>query len=130
VRWAEAVAGTSYVPLHPDQVEEMLLALLRRLVAAAQPSAAAPHTVGLAVGAALVNQGRGKVRIVALTCGDPDWRPRPASAETSVARTCSWGVLLLPRSERPGGSSADETKALGAARQPPHGDICPGQALV
>src|SRR3954462_5135429 len=28
---------------------------------------------------------RGKVRIVGLTCADPDWRPRPASAGTSVA---------------------------------------------
>src|SRR3954463_7690231 len=73
---------------------------------------------------------RGKVRIAGLTCGDPDWRPRPASAGTSVAWTCSWGVLLLPRSERPGGSSADETTALGAAPQPPHDDICPGQVLV
>src|SRR4051812_19064382 len=71
-----------------------------------------------------------KSEIVGLTCGDPDWRPRPASAGTSVARTCSWHVLLLPRSERPGGSSADETTALGAAPQPPHGDICPGQVLV
>src|SRR5215218_9712819 len=75
-------------------------------------------------------QGRGKVRIAGLTCGDPDWRRRPASAGTSVARTCSWGVLLLPRSERPGGSSADETTALGAAPQPPHDDIRPGQVLV
>src|SRR4051812_3009510 len=71
---------------------------------------------------------RGKVRIVGLTCGaDPDWRPRPASAGTAVARTCSWGVLLLPRSERPGGSFADETTALSAVPQPPHGDIGPGQ---
>jgi hypothetical protein len=69
VRWAEAVAGTSYVPLHPDQVEEMLLALLRRLVAAAQPSAAAPHTVGLAVGAALVNAHFTNPRTLSQTLG-------------------------------------------------------------
>src|SRR5215217_3940956 len=78
----------------------------------------------------LFGQGRGKVRIAGLTCGDPDCRPRPASAGTSVAWICSWGVLLLPRSERPGGSSADETTALGAAPQPPHDDIRPGQVLV
>jgi hypothetical protein len=75
-------------------------------------------------------QGRGKVRVGGLTCGDPDRRPRPASAGTSVAWICSWGVLLLPRSERPGGSSADETTALGAAPQPPHDHIRPGQVLV
>lgn len=55
VRWADAVAGTSYVPFRPDEVEEMLHALLRRLVAAALPRARAPHAVGLAVGAALVD---------------------------------------------------------------------------
>src|SRR3954449_5603994 len=46
-------------------------------------------------------QGRGKVRTVGLTCGDPDRRPRPASAGTAVARTCSWGVLLLPGQSDP-----------------------------
>src|SRR3954454_227866 len=75
-------------------------------------------------------QGRGKVRIAGLTCGDPDWRPRPASAGTSVARTCSLGVLLLSRSERPAGLTAHETMALGVVPQPPHGDICPGQRVV
>jgi diguanylate cyclase (GGDEF)-like protein/PAS domain S-box-containing protein len=55
MRWADAVAGTSFVPLHPDEVKEMFLALLRRLIAAAHPDAQAPHAVGLAVGAALVD---------------------------------------------------------------------------
>jgi hypothetical protein len=40
------------------------------------------------------------------------------------------GVLLLPRSERTGGSSADETTALGVVPQLPHGGIYPGQILV
>ena len=47
-----------------------------------------------------------------------------------MARTCSWGVLLPPRSERPGGSFGDETTALSAVPQPPHGDICRGQVLA
>jgi hypothetical protein len=34
-----------------------------------------------------------------------------------VARTCSWGVLLPPRSERPGGSSTGETTAQGVVPQ-------------
>ena len=34
-----------------------------------------------------------------------------------MTRTCSWGVLLLPRPERPGGSSANETTALGVVPQ-------------
>jgi len=37
--------------------------------------------------------------------------------------------LLLPRSERPGGSFADETAGLGAVPQPAHGDIRLGQGL-
>ncbi len=40
------------------------------------------------------------------------------------------GVLLLPRLERPGDSSANDTTALGAVPQPHHGDICPGEVLV
>jgi hypothetical protein len=75
-------------------------------------------------------QGRGKVRIVGLTCGDSDRRPRSASAGGFVALTCSRGVLLLPRSERPGGASADVAMGLGAVPQPPHSDICPGHILV
>jgi hypothetical protein len=47
-----------------------------------------------------------------------------------VAWTYSWGVLLLPRSERPGGSSADEMTAQGVVPQPPHGDICSGQGPI
>ena len=74
-------------------------------------------------------QGQGKVRMWASSCGDPDRRPLPASAGSSMARTCRPSVLLLPRSERPGGSSADETTALGAVPQPAHGDIRPGQVL-
>jgi hypothetical protein len=58
-------------------------------------------------------QGRGKVRIGALSCGDPDRCPLPASAGPSVGQTCRRNVLLLPRSERPGDSFADETTALG-----------------
>ena len=33
-RWADAVAGTSYVPLPPDEVEELLRGLLSRLLVA------------------------------------------------------------------------------------------------
>jgi hypothetical protein len=39
-------------------------------------------------------------------------------------------VTPLSRSVRSGGSSADETTALVAVPQPPHGDIDPGQAPV
>ncbi|RBY76418.1 GGDEF domain-containing protein [Geodermatophilus sp. TF02-6] len=55
-RWAEAVAGTSYVSLPRPEVEQLLSGLLRRLVAAARlrgvQTAAA---VGAEVGAALVD---------------------------------------------------------------------------
>ncbi len=45
------------------------------------------------------------------------WRHWPAY-RTTVAQTCRCGVLLLLRSGRPGGSSADETTAVGAVPQP------------
>src|SRR3954470_263029 len=76
-----------------------------------------------------LGQGRGKVRIGALSCGDPDRCPLPASAGCSAAPTCGGGVFLLPRSKRPRGSAADETTALGAVPQPLHSDIRPGQEL-
>src|SRR4051795_8416928 len=50
-------------------------------------SSSAPTAVGYLSPRA--TQGRGKVRIVGLTCGDPDRRPRPASAASSAAWTCS-----------------------------------------
>jgi diguanylate cyclase (GGDEF)-like protein/PAS domain S-box-containing protein len=53
--WVHAVAGTSYVPLRLDEVEELLLAFVRRLVAAARESDTAARTVGGEVGAALVD---------------------------------------------------------------------------
>ncbi len=40
-RWSAAVAGTSYVPLRPEEVQALLLGLLRRLVAAAAGGAPA-----------------------------------------------------------------------------------------
>src|SRR4051794_15393755 len=54
-RWASAVAGTSYVPLRPTEIEELLLTFVRRLVNAAwRPSTDAKLT-GVEVGAALVD---------------------------------------------------------------------------
>ncbi len=54
-RWAAAVAGTSYVPLQPDEVEELLRALLHRLLAAVDEPPAVRGAVGGRVGAALVD---------------------------------------------------------------------------
>jgi len=62
-----------------------------------------------------------------VTCGDPDPHRRAASA---AARTCTLQRPLLPRSEPPGGSSADVTTALGASPQPPDGAIRRGQRPV
>jgi diguanylate cyclase (GGDEF)-like protein/PAS domain S-box-containing protein len=53
--WARTVAGTSYVPLPPEEVEELLLDLLGRLVTAGRDAPGAPTTVGVAVGAALID---------------------------------------------------------------------------
>jgi diguanylate cyclase (GGDEF)-like protein/PAS domain S-box-containing protein len=54
-RWAVAVAGTSYVPLRPDEVEELLRGLLDRLLAAVDQPPAVRGSVGGQVGAALVD---------------------------------------------------------------------------
>jgi diguanylate cyclase (GGDEF)-like protein/PAS domain S-box-containing protein len=55
VSWAEAVAGTSYVPLSEEEIEALLLELLGRLVSAAQQPEARFESVGVEVGAALVD---------------------------------------------------------------------------
>ena len=54
-RWADAVGGTSYVPLRPDEVEELLRGLLDRLLAAVDQPPAVRVSVGGQVGAALVD---------------------------------------------------------------------------
>jgi hypothetical protein len=54
-RWADAVAGTSYVPLQPEEVEELLRGLLHRLLAAVDEPPAVRGAVGGQVGAALVD---------------------------------------------------------------------------
>jgi diguanylate cyclase (GGDEF)-like protein/PAS domain S-box-containing protein len=54
-RWADAVAGTSYVPLQPDEVEELLRGLLHRLLAAVDEPPTVRASVGAEVGAALVD---------------------------------------------------------------------------
>ena len=54
-RWADAVAGTSYVPLQPDQLEELLRGLLHRLLAALDEPPVGQGVVGRQVGAALVD---------------------------------------------------------------------------
>ena len=54
-RWLHAVAGTSYVPLRPDEVEELLLGFVHRLAAATRVSGTAAGTVGVEVGTALVD---------------------------------------------------------------------------
>ena len=47
-KWAGAVAGTSYVPLRREEVEELLMGLLRRLLAAGQDAPASARTVASA----------------------------------------------------------------------------------
>jgi PAS domain S-box-containing protein len=54
-RWANAVAGTSYVPLQPDEVEELLRGLLRQLLVAVDEPPAVQGSVGRQVGAALID---------------------------------------------------------------------------
>jgi diguanylate cyclase (GGDEF)-like protein/PAS domain S-box-containing protein len=54
-RWAHAVAGTSYVPLPPDEVENLLRGLLHRLLAAIDEPPAVRRAVGGRAGAALVD---------------------------------------------------------------------------
>jgi diguanylate cyclase (GGDEF)-like protein/PAS domain S-box-containing protein len=54
-RWADAVAGTSYVPLQPDEVEELLRGLLSRLLVAVDGPPGAQGSVGRQVGAALID---------------------------------------------------------------------------
>jgi len=51
--WSAAVAGTSYVPLLPEEVEELLLGLLQRLAAAGRDAAGRATAVG--VGTALID---------------------------------------------------------------------------
>jgi diguanylate cyclase (GGDEF)-like protein/PAS domain S-box-containing protein len=53
--WADAVAGTSYVPLRPDQVVDLLTGMLRRMVAAVLDDSGCARTVGVEVGAALID---------------------------------------------------------------------------
>jgi diguanylate cyclase (GGDEF)-like protein/PAS domain S-box-containing protein len=55
VSWADAVAGTSYVPLGPDQVVDLLVGMLRRMVAAVLDDSCSTRTVGVEVGAALID---------------------------------------------------------------------------
>jgi len=55
VSWAEAVAGTSYVPLSMGEIEALLRRLLGRLVSAAQQPEVCMDSVGGEVGAALVD---------------------------------------------------------------------------
>ncbi|HVI35125.1 MAG TPA: diguanylate cyclase, partial [Gaiellales bacterium] len=55
MRWADAIAGTSYVPLRPDEIEELLVSFVRRLADAARGPAAAAEDVGIEVGGALVD---------------------------------------------------------------------------
>ena len=55
LRWADAIAGTSYVPLRPDEIEELLVSFVRRLADAARGPAAAAEDVGIEVGGALVD---------------------------------------------------------------------------
>src|SRR3712207_5021316 len=54
-RWADAVAGTSYVPLQPDEVEALLRGLLHRLLAAVDEPPLRQGDVGRSVGTALVD---------------------------------------------------------------------------
>jgi diguanylate cyclase (GGDEF)-like protein/PAS domain S-box-containing protein len=76
----------------------MLHALLRRLVAAAQPRAEAPHTVGLAVGAALVDahftnpRTLSQTLVVLLDCDLP--------GDQAVSCSQSPGVLIGPSDRR------------------------------
>ena len=68
-QWAGAVAGTSYVPLRPDQVDELLLALLRRMVAVVLDGSGSVRTVGGEVGAALIDAHFTNPRSLSRTLG-------------------------------------------------------------
>ncbi|TQN42360.1 diguanylate cyclase/phosphodiesterase with PAS/PAC sensor(s) [Blastococcus colisei] len=67
--WASAVAGTSYVPLPPDRVEQLLLGLLRRMVAVVPDASGSPRTVGLEVGSALIDAHFTNPRSLSRTLG-------------------------------------------------------------
>ncbi|MCW2699635.1 MAG: hypothetical protein JWQ45_1170 [Blastococcus sp.] len=53
--WAGAVAGTSYVPLPQGEVEQLLVGLLRRMKAVLLDASGCARTVGMEVGAALID---------------------------------------------------------------------------
>jgi diguanylate cyclase (GGDEF)-like protein/PAS domain S-box-containing protein len=115
VRWRDAVAGTSYVPLHPNQVEEMLLALLRRLVAA-QSSAVAPHAVGLAVGAALVDAHFTNPRSLSCTLAVLlDFDPTDGETVSGLESPCVGHVLSDRRGLPEVGQAKARWRALVAA---------------
>src|SRR4051794_39329407 len=113
-RWAHAVAGTSYVPLRPDEVEELLLAFVRRLVAAASESVTAARTVGVEVGAALVDAHFTNPRTLSQTVavlldGQPDAGDRgtgrppghgDGKADATSIRSRRGGERLWPGSPR------------------------------
>jgi len=124
-RWVHAVAGTSYVPLRPDEVEELLLAFLRRLVAAARQSVTAARTVGVEVGAALVDAHFTSPRTLSQTVavlleGLPDARDRGTGrlpGHTDGEGGCDneqvearWGTLVAAIAE--GFSAALQERAL------------------
>jgi diguanylate cyclase (GGDEF)-like protein/PAS domain S-box-containing protein len=124
-RWVHAVAGTSYVPLRPDEVEELLLAFLRRLVAAARQSVTAARTVGVEVGAALVDAHFTSPRTLSQTVAvlledQPDARDRGTGrllGHTDGEGECDneqvearWGTLVAAIAE--GFSAALQERAL------------------
>ena len=68
-QWAVAVAGTSYVPLRPDQIDDLLLGLLRRMVAAVLDPRGSVETVGAEVGSALIDAHFTNPRSLSRTLG-------------------------------------------------------------
>jgi diguanylate cyclase (GGDEF)-like protein/PAS domain S-box-containing protein len=67
--WASAVAGTSYVPLPPDEVQQLLLGLLRRMIAVVPDASGSARAVGVDVGAALIDAHFTNPRSLSRTLG-------------------------------------------------------------
>ena len=105
MEWAAAVEGTSYVPLGPEQVDELLGGLLCRMVGVVLDVSSSPRTVGLEIGAALIDAHFTNPRSLSRTLGVLlDVGPLAAEQGTSPAEVRVDGDGEAPG--RPGRSRA------------------------
>ena len=116
-RWADAVAGTSYVPLQPDQLEELLRGLLHRLLAALDEPPVGQGVVGRQVGAALVdahftNPQSLSETLCVLLDGEPGGGAAPSGEVALPDRR--WHALVAAVAE--GFSAALQERALTVSR--------------